>query len=295
MTATRTRVGAVLLLAALSLLSACGGGFNGQASQRSSGPVSFAHYVALGDGFAAAPYLGRDTSGNGCLRSPNNYPAQVARSLKVGTITDVTCVGATTKDLTSTSTPPRSAKKLAAQLDAVHQDTDLVTIGIGIEDNNLLQGMFHICSAEPCGSQTLFPVLSKQLDAYGAEIAAAIRTIQDVAANPTIVIVGYPQLMPAAGLCSALPAITELQLGYSSKILDLVNSFLRSAAGQTGASYIDVASLSRDKTACSKTPWVSGAKTVAGRSRAFHPVQAEQDAVARAILDQVRIVSQSRQ
>lgn len=283
------------LITALALVSGCGGGFNNAAPPRSTGPVTFSHYVALGDGFAAAPYLGRDTSGNGCLRSAANYPVQVARALKVGAITDVTCTGATTKDLTSTSTPPRSSKKLAPQLDAVNQDTDLVTIGIGIEDGGLLNDMFHICSAEPCGNDVLFPVLAKQLDAYGAAIASAVRTVQDVAPNATIVIVGYPQIMPTSGLCRALPNITETQLGYSSKVFALLNDFLRSAAFQTGASFIDVAGMSRDKTACAKDAWVSGSKTTLGKTQAFHPVKAEQDAVAKAIVDQVRIVSASQQ
>lgn len=291
MTAFRRRALAVSVAAALTLISGCGGGFNGTTPEPSAGPATFTHYVALGDGFASAPYLGRDTSGSGCLRSANNYPAQVARALKVSTITDVSCVGATTKDLTSPSTPPGSKKKLAAQLDAVDRDTDLVTIGIGIEDNGLLHDMFHICNAEPCGTDALFPVLSKQLDAYGDSIASAVRTIQDVAPNATIVIVGYPQLMPASGLCSALPAITETQLGYASNVFAKFNAFLRSAAFQTGAAYIDVAALSRDKTACAKDAWVSGSKTVVGKARAFHPVKAEQDAVAQAIINQLRISS----
>lgn len=283
------------LVTTLALVSGCGGGFSNEAPTQTTGPATFAHYVALGDGFASAPYLGRDTSSNGCLRSAANYPAQVAKSLKVGTITDVTCVGAITKDLTSTSTAPRSKKKLAAQLDAVNQDTDLVTIGIGIEDSGLLANMFHICSAEPCGTDVLAPVLSKQLDAYGAAIASAVRTVQDVAPNATIVVVGYPQIMPVSGLCGALPKITDTQLGYAANIFGKVNAFLQSAAFQTGTSFIDVAAMSRDKTACSKDAWVSGSKTTLGKAQAFHPVQAEQDAVAAAIIDQVRIVSSPRQ
>lgn len=283
------------LVMALALVSGCGGGFNNTAPERSTGAAHYSHYVALGDGFASAPYVGRDASGNGCLRSADNYPAQVARGLKVSTITDVTCVGATTKDLTGISNPPRSKKKLAPQLDAITEQTDLVTIGIGIEDSGLLRNMFHICGAEPCGSDVLYPVLSKQLNAYGEAIASAVRTIKDVAPRATVVVVGYPQIMPVTGLCGALPDITENQLVFAFKILDLLNRFLESAALQTGSSYIDVAELSRDKTVCSTDPWISGSKTTVGKTQAFHPVRAEQDAVAKAIVDQVGDVSWSQQ
>lgn len=277
------------LVSALALVSGCGaGGFNNTAPERSIGPVTYTNYVALGDGFASGPYLGRDTSGTGCLRSAENYPSQVARALKVATVTDVTCVGATTRDLTATSSAPGSKKKLAPQLDAVTSTTDLVTIGIGIEDNDLLQDMFHICQAEPCGTDVLGPPLGKQLDAFGSAISSTVRTIQDVAPNATIVVVGYPQIMQQRGLCKALPAITDKQLEVAYGILNQLNDFLRGAALQTGSDYVDVAALSDDKDACSSDPWVSGSKTKPGKSEAFHPVAAEQKAVAAAIAAQLK-------
>ncbi|RZI79153.1 MAG: hypothetical protein EOO67_20845, partial [Microbacterium sp.] len=173
----RARTITAALVASLALVSGCGaGGFDNKAPERSTGPVTFDSYVAIGDGFASGPYLGKDVSTSGCLRSADNYPTQVARALSVGTVTDVTCVGATTQDLTAISTAPGSKKKLAPQLDAVTKDTDLVTLGIGIEDNGLLQDMFHVCQAEPCGNDVLGPPLAKQLDAFSSAISSTVRT-----------------------------------------------------------------------------------------------------------------------
>lgn len=288
----RTLATNLALVTSLALASGCGaGGFDNTVPERSTGPATYESYVALGDGFASAPYLGRDVSGTGCLRSSESYPSQVARALNVGTVTDVTCVGATTKDLTSLSSPPGSKKKLAPQLDAVTKDTDLVTIGIGIEDNGLLQDMFRVCQAEPCGTDVLGPPLAKQLDSFGSAISSTVRTIQDVAPNARIVVVGYPQLMPQTGLCKALPPISDKQLEVAYGILGQLNEFLRAAAFQTGSDYIDVADLSDDRTACSTEPWVNGFRTTPGKAEAFHPVAAEQKAVAEAIVDQVRISS----
>lgn len=289
----RARTITASLLASVALVAGCdAGGFSGTAPEKSLGPVTFTNYVALGDGFASGPYLGRDVSGTGCLRSADNYPAQVARALKVGTVTDVTCVGATSEDLTTTATAPDSKKKLAAQLDAVTSSTDLVTLGIGIEDDGLLQDMFHICQAEPCGSDVLGPPVAKQLDAFGSSISSIVRTIQDVAPNATVVVVGYPQIMPQTGLCSALPAISDKQLEVAFGVLAQLNGFLRAAAFQTGSDYIDVAALSGDKTACSTQAWVNGWKTTKGKIQAFHPVAAEQKAVSDAIVAQVGVTTQ---
>jgi hypothetical protein len=286
MSARRTRAVGPALLLALALLTGCGsGGFGSAEPTRSAEPVK--SYVALGDGFASAPYLGQDASGTGCRRSADNYPSQVARALKVSTVTDVTCLGATTKDLTNKSQAPGSGKKLAAQFDAVTATTDLVTIGIGIEDGGLLHNMFHICVANPCGKDVLGPSIKTQLNSYGQAITAGIRTIQDIAPKATIVVVGYPQLMPASGLCNGLPNITSVQLGYAYTVLDTLNGLLRSAAQQTGSSYIDVADLSKDHTVCSSQPWINPYTVTKGKAQSLHPLPVEQKAVADAIVDVV--------
>lgn len=291
MTPARRRVAVpALALAALTVLTACGsGGFAGPAPTPT--PKKIENYVALGDGFSSAPYLGPDTSGTGCRRSGENYPAQVAREISAVTLTDVTCVGATTQNLTTKDSPPDAKRKLAAQLDAVTQDTDLVTIGIGIEDKGLLQNMFRICESEPCGDDVLAPPMYKQLDTYGAAFTAAIRTIQDISPTALVVVVGYPQLMPARGTCSALPPMSDTQLGYASLVLTKLNTLMRAATQQTGAKFVDVAELSKDHTACSDDPWVNGYKTTKGTKQGFGPVAAEQEAVAQAVLDQIRIAT----
>lgn len=281
-------------LTTLVLAGGCGGGFNNTVATPSTGPVTFGNYVALGDGFASAPYLGPDVSGTDCLRSSENYPAQVARALKVSSVTDVTCLGATTQDLTAISSPPNSEKKLAPQLDAVTKETDLVTIGIGLEDRGLLRNMFRICLAEPCGDDVLAPTLTKQLEAFGSAFASAIRTIQDVAPRATVIVVGYPQLMPPSESCDGLPKTDGQQLEFAYELFEELNGLLRSAAFQTGSSFIDVAELSADKTICSADPWMNGSKTIKGESQGFHPVPAEQAAVAEAITRQVQLLSSSR-
>ena len=145
------RGGAGLLLCTTLtfLLAACGGGFGGSGSPDT--PDRTIHsYVALGDGFTAAPYTGDTEHDDGCLRSAVNYPALVAEELGVIKVHDVSCTGATTKALTTKVRPARGNRSVPAQLDAVDKDTDLVSIGIGIEDHDLLAHMFEVCLARPC-------------------------------------------------------------------------------------------------------------------------------------------------
>jgi hypothetical protein len=287
-TSQALRLSLALVLAAV--LAGCGsGGFAGVHIAEPT--VVTRNYVALGDGFSSAPYLSTDTSTNGCLRSNDNYPSLVAHKLAIIKFTDVTCFGATSKSMTSPSRAPKGSTQVAAQLDAVTKDTDLVTFGAGIEDENILQTMFHVCTAEPCGTDVLGPALLKYVVTLGTTLTNQIRSIQAVAPTATIVVVGYPQIMPPTGLCNALPQITDTQLGYANAVLSQLNAQLLSAAQQTGGTFIDVAGLSTDHTACSNVPWVNGDKTVKGKFAAFHPTAAEQTAIANAIVTQIRTPS----
>jgi hypothetical protein len=58
-------------------------------------------YVALGDSYTAGPVIPvQQTNPTGCLRSDHNYPHLVATSIKGALLTDVSCSGAKTDDMT---------------------------------------------------------------------------------------------------------------------------------------------------------------------------------------------------
>jgi hypothetical protein len=283
---TAVRAAGLPLVGALLLLTGCGaGGFGGASPAEPK--TSISDYVALGDGFAAGPDLGRTTDAN-CLRTADNYPVQVAKAVGANKITDVSCTGAGTRSLANKFKAPATKKELPAQLDAVTKDTDLVTIGIGLSDRHLLDDMFRICASLPCGAGLVSPKpIITQLQLFGDELTSAVRAIQDKAPQAYIVLVGYPQLMPATEGCKALPNIPAAQLNNAYLVLQNVNSTIRSAAQQTGAAYIDVAALSANHTPCDDDPWVNGYRPK-GKAKPFHPLAVEQKAVADAIAAQVR-------
>ncbi|MFL6062302.1 MAG: SGNH/GDSL hydrolase family protein [Marmoricola sp.] len=286
---TRRLSGASLpLLALLLLLAGCGAGGFG-AAKPIEPKTSISNYVALGDGFVAGPDLGRVTD-KSCLRTADNYPVQVARLVGVNTVHDVSCTGAGTRSLTNRFKSPVTHKELPAQLDAITAKTDLVTLGIGLADRGLLQDMFRICVALPCGPDVVSPKpIITQLKLYGQDLTNAVRSIQDKAPHAVIVLVGYPQLMPpaSAGSCKKLPRVASAQLDAAHLVLGEINDAIRSAAQQTGAMFVDVAALSQNHTPCDDDPWVNGFQP-GGAAKPYHPLAPEQKAVAEAIAAQVR-------
>ena len=99
---------ASLLVVALLGLSGCGsdgvtrasgGGATRPTSSASTDATTIRRYVALGDSYTAAPYVYLTDVANGCLRSSGNYPALLAEKLGVAKHVDVSCSGATSKDL----------------------------------------------------------------------------------------------------------------------------------------------------------------------------------------------------
>lgn len=92
---TRLSRGALaLVVVAIAMLGAAAG-------------ASAATYTALGDSYAAGPLIpNQSLNPLGCLRSDHNY-AHLAAAAKGLTLTDVSCSGATTNDMTERRTSNR--------------------------------------------------------------------------------------------------------------------------------------------------------------------------------------------
>lgn len=288
MSASNRRAVGPCVLAALALvLSGCGGfgGFGGDEPEKEP-REPLRTYVALGDGFAAAPYVGRTDRARGCLRSATNYPARVASRLGA-TLTDVTCTGASTDAVLRESEAPNGKGKLPAQLDAVTADTDLVTITVGYSDRQLLYRGFYICMQAPCGNR----IPPQDIAAEASEAAAAttdiVRQILDKAPKATIVVVGYPWISPRTNPCKSLPKMTQPELDGANALVFGLNSQLQTTARQTGAIYVDMFELTEGHDVCSTSPWIRGTKPKDLRS-ALHPLAPEQKAATDAIIEALR-------
>jgi lysophospholipase L1-like esterase len=287
---TRPLVG-LLVVALAAALTACGGG--GFSSSPPPPPDKALHrYVALGDGFTAAPYAGKTQGEDGCLRSADNYPALVAADLGIDRVKDVSCTGATTDAFKNEFEPGTGKAAVPPQIEAITAKTDLVTIGMGIEDGELLHDMFVICAAQPCAPRTAFytKVLAA-VDKAGEQFTDVLRQIQAKAPNAFIVVVGYPMITPPPdSACDAYPEQPTLPEGIDpvTYLIEDLNRELQTAARQTGSGFVDVATLSADHQLCSEQPWVHDMRSRPGKAVAYHPVAAEQRAVAEEVAAQVR-------
>ncbi|MFI5998412.1 SGNH/GDSL hydrolase family protein [Streptomyces sp. NPDC051362] len=200
-------------------------------------------YVALGDSYASAPLVPTQVDPT-CLRSDNNYPSLVARS-RAAQLTDVSCAGATTANMTSTqgNVPP--------QFDALRQSTDLVTITIGGNDigfSTILGTCAHVSSTDPAGApcQTYFSTtgadaVTEAIKQTAPKVSQVLRGIHHRAPHARVVVVGYPDLFPEDGVgCTS--ATVPLAAGDFSYLRDKekeLNTMLARQARKSGAEYVN--------------------------------------------------------
>jgi lysophospholipase L1-like esterase len=221
-------------------------------SQAATPPV---RYVALGDSYSAASgVLPPDpTAPPSCLRSTSNYPKVIAAATGVQ-LTDATCGAAETGDFSTSQYPG-----IAPQLEAVDEDTQLVTMTIGGNDS----GVF-INSIVQCGSAGLSTVGqgSPCKDRYGSSFADTIRTttypslvnalraVRGAAPDAEVAILGYPWIMPVTGGCFDRMPIAEGDVPYLRGIQATLNDAVRRAAAATGATYVSMNKVSDGHDAC---------------------------------------------
>lgn len=245
---------------------------------------TYDHYVALGDSYTAAPYVPLTDVARGCFRSSNNYPHLVAGSLHIGDLQDRSCSGAQTKDLTGRQL---TALKLRVppQLAALSRKTDLVTVGIGANNDHLYARIATVCRLSTRGC----PLYDERerLGSYVERLAPALdRTLDQIkkrAPHARILLIGYPKLFPATGDCSRLPRMRPQDRATFRDINRRLRDEMREAAKDAGVEFVDFYSVSYGHNVCSPHPWVQGRVGNVRLGAALHPLPAGQAALARTI------------
>ena len=247
----------------------------------SSGPSGsgIGRYVALGDSYSAGPLIPTTDLAGGCARSDHNYPSLVAKRLDVGRFVDVTCSGATTRDLTHVQATFGDAR-VPPQLRAVTPGTDLVTLGIGGNDLDLFATLVGTCtrlrSSDPTGSPcaralaTNGPDLVAATRTISANVTTSLREIRRRAPKATVVLVGYLRLVPDHGTCRKLPLATgDYAEGRRiSQVLD--RALAAGRASHRGPLRRHVRRLEGPRR-LRGGPWVNGGVTDRQRALAYHP------------------------
>ncbi len=108
-----------------------------------------AKWVGLGDSFAAGPLIpNQSLSPLGCLRSSKNF-ARLAAASGGHTLTDVSCSGAKTTDMTAPQST--SAGTNPPQLNALTLDTGIVSLQIGGNDIGFTEILQNCVTYNPFG------------------------------------------------------------------------------------------------------------------------------------------------
>ena len=295
------RTVAVLALAVLGALTACDDGppsatvGNPQPTAATPGQGSpYPTYVALGDSYSAAPGVPQTEQETGCLRSNGNYASLVANQLESAFV-DVTCSGASTVSLVGAQ--HTADHVIPPQFAALSEDTSLVTLGIGGNDLKLFEAMVGACGqfglSDPDGSPCRDymsdagekkDLLLEKIDKIGVRVKAALKGIHDRAPQARVILVGYPQPVPAKGTCRILP-IAKGDYPYVRGLVVKLNDALRTAAKKAKAGFVDMVRASKGHDICAgQDAWVNGVNTDLMRALAFHPFAEEQQAAADLIM-----------
>ena len=215
-------------------------------------------YVALGDSYSSgagiAPFVvGAPAT---CSRSTLNFSEDVARAVQPASYTDATCSGARTSDFFSSQ-----AAGVPPQLDAVGRDTRLVTMTIGGNDEGVFTASLFGCAfidptqptGNPCQQRygTTFTDLIEQ-QTY-PNLVKALSAVRAKAPRATVVILGYPRILPDQGTlsCYRLMGISTGDVPWLVHQEEVLNDVVRRAAARTGARYVDTYTQSAGHDACS--------------------------------------------
>ena len=272
-------VSALLLLAVLAV-SGCD----------EAQPAGTVRYVALGDSFTSGtglPHTRRDAVF--CGRSSLSYPHLVAKAVDAE-LTDVSCGGATTDNGTQAQPQGAGGPALPPQLDAVTEDTTLVTVGLGANDFAWYGGVMFSCTSaasldptgNPCEEQSATPGsgITELPARISTQLEALLAEVHRRAPKAHVLLVGYPQPVPASGTCPELP-LAPGDYPFVRAQWAALDEAMRHAATAAGATYVDVLGPSEGHDICAGADaWVNGYTALPGVAEAYHPLTAGQAAVA---------------
>ena len=251
-------------------------------------------YVALGDSYSSAAGVAPQVLGAPvtCSRSQLNYAHDIAARTHPARFSDVTCSGATTSDFFSSQ-----AAGVGPQLNAVGAGTRLVTMTIGGNDEGVFVNSFFGCVKVDAGKIFGDPCKTK----FGSTFTNLIRTqtyphlvralsaVRAKAPRATVLILGYPRILPNVGVPTCYPAM-PISMGDVPWLVNqqlVLNDAVRRAAAATGSRYIDTFTASAGHDACKPvgTRWLEPAVAPVN-AFPVHPNATGEAAMARETLAQ---------
>jgi hypothetical protein len=269
---------AVSLLAAVVVLGLAALGSDGRSTP------TYHHYVALGDSFTAAPFVPLTDIAYGCYRSTNNYPHLVASALQIDDVEDHSCTGANTDAMTGRQVTARGMS-VPPQFRGLTRYTDLVTIGLGFNNQHLYARMNTVCrrADRVCPLYDQRAALRDVVDRVRPALVGVIDGVKERAPHARILLVTYPRLLPQRGTCAQLPRFRPQDRATYRAVQLRLRAQMRAAARETEVEIVDFYRDSIGHDICARHPWVQGRVGSRYHGAALHPLAAGQHALARII------------
>ena len=223
-----------------------------------------ANYVALGDSYAAGPFIPNPVLPLGCLKSDRNYPHVAAASIGL-TLRDASCSGATTVDMTNPQDVDPDGPN-PPQLNSLDASTTAVSLTIGGNDIGFSEVAESCITynpfSSPCKSKYASggkDQLAERIAATAPKVAAVLQGIHSHAPAAKIYVVNYPAIFPETGNgCWPQMPISFSDAPYLRSTEQKLNAMLATQAAANGATLVNWygASIGHDACKGTSTRWV---------------------------------------
>lgn len=233
--------------------------------------------VALGDFWAAGPGLpgGQQPSAEEeqCGRSPASYSHLAAAELGLALI-DRACAGAGPEEVARGGRTD-AGLTVPPQIDALSRRTDVVTISVGAEDDDLFDRTVAACQeladldpqSDPCrrafGDVGLAEVRS-DATAAGQRVGLLLREVARRAPDARVLLVGYANPFPGGASCFARSGVSDGDIDYLRQAAEIILTAVRLAARSAGVEYVDPQQVFAGHQLCSRAAYVTRGTSVGG-------------------------------
>lgn len=246
-------------------------------------------YVAFGDSFVSGP--GINPQRGACGRSEKNFPTLVAHELGANAYVDASCGGATTVHFTEAQ--EQGAYTNAPQLDALSDDTTLVTFGtMGGNDIGLVQ-LAIACATADCLPEDGQDPLAEKFAGVEERLTAGLEETRRRAPRAEVLVVGYGTYLPVNGCPTVLPVASD-KANYLQGQIDRLSDLMERVAKEQGATFVDQRDIpgAAAHTACARPrqQWIRAFETY-DDGILLHPSACGMDATAQHV---VRVLDESR-
>lgn len=220
-------------------------------------------YTALGDSYASGPLIpNQSLSPLGCLRSDHNYAHLTAEALGLS-LTDVSCSGATTADMTEAQNVEPGPNP--PQFNGLSPGTNIVSLTIGGNDIGFTEIIENCITYNPFSSPCKekydsggHDQLAERIENAAPKVAAVLQGIHAHSPNARVFVVNYPDILPTGSGCWPTMPLGFSDVPYLHATEERLNSMLATEAAANNATIVNwyAASVGHDSCKSSSVRWV---------------------------------------